>query len=85
MAHGQYISKFGSEETGSLDFLFDYLLQKEFRGKHYFDFGISNVDQGKKLNEGLTYWKESFGASTIVQDFYELETANYFKLEMPII
>jgi len=85
VAHSQYVSKFGSEETGSLDFLFDYLLKKEFAGKRYFDFGISNVDQGKKLNEGLTYWKESFGASTIVQDFYELETANYFKLEMPII
>lgn len=85
VAHGQYISKFGSEETGSLDFLFDYLLQKEFIGKCYFDFGISNVDQGKKLNEGLTYWKESFGASTIVQDFYELETANYSKLEAAII
>ncbi len=85
VAHCQYVSKFGSEETGSLDFLFDYLLQKEFIGKRYFDFGISNVDQGKKLNEGLTYWKESFGASTIVQDFYELETANYYKLESPII
>tara|TARA_R110002126_G_scaffold111166_1_gene248941 strand:+ start:918 stop:1892 length:975 start_codon:yes stop_codon:yes gene_type:complete len=85
VAHCQYVSKFGSEETGSLDFLFDYLLQKEFAGKRYFDFGISNVDQGKKLNEGLTYWKESFGASTIVQDFYELETANYYKLESPII
>lgn len=85
VAHCQYVSKFGSEETGSLDFLFDCLLQKEFAGKRYFDFGISNVDQGKKLNEGLTYWKESFGASTIVQDFYELETANYYKLESPII
>jgi hypothetical protein len=23
---------------------------------------ISNEAQGKKLNEGLSYWKESFGA-----------------------
>jgi hypothetical protein len=29
---------------------------------------------------GLTYWK-SFGASTIVHDFYEVETANYYKLD----
>jgi hypothetical protein len=25
--------------------------------------------------------KESFGASTIVHDFYEVETANYYKLD----
>jgi hypothetical protein len=31
VAHCQYVSKFGSEETGSLDFLFDYLLQKSLQ------------------------------------------------------
>jgi hypothetical protein len=34
---------------------------------------------------GLTYWKESFGASTIVHDFYEVETANYYKLDKVVI
>jgi hypothetical protein len=37
-----------------------------------------------KIEWGLTYWKESFGASTIVHDFYEVETANYYKLDKVI-
>ncbi|MBF4516283.1 GNAT family N-acetyltransferase [Flavobacterium sp. ANB] len=81
VAHSQYISKNENQENlGSLDFLFQYLIQERFTKKRFFDFGISNENQGKNLNEGLSYWKESFGASTIVHDFYELDTANYSKL-----
>ncbi|WP_337964718.1 GNAT family N-acetyltransferase [uncultured Flavobacterium sp.] len=81
VAHCQYISKNENQENlGSLDYLFHYLIQERFAKKRFFDFGISNENQGRNLNEGLTYWKESFGASTIVHDFYELETANYNKL-----
>jgi hypothetical protein len=80
-AHCQYISKNPNiEDLGSLDFLFQYLIHERFAHKRFFDFGISNENQGKNLNEGLTYWKESFGASTIVHDFYEVETSNYTKL-----
>lgn len=82
VAHSQYISgNMEKNELGSLDFLHDYLLTKVFKDKLYFDFGISNEDQGKKLNQGLSYWKESFGANTVVQDFYEVSTSNYIKLE----
>jgi len=82
VAHCQYISKNPDEEDlGSLDYLFHYLIHERFSEKPFFDFGISNENQGKKLNEGLAYWKESFGASTIVHDFYEVDTANYIKLE----
>lgn len=81
VAHCQYISKNEDQENlGSLDYLFHYLIQERFAKKRFFDFGISNENQGRNLNEGLTYWKESFGASTIIHDFYELETANYNKL-----
>lgn len=80
-AHCQYISKNENEENlGSLDYLYHYLIQERFAQKRFFDFGISNENQGRNLNEGLSYWKESFGASTIIHDFYELETANYTKL-----
>lgn len=78
VAHAQYIS--GNEnksENGSLDFLYHELITKTFKDKKYFDFGTSNENQGRKINVGLNFWKESFGASTIVQDFYEVETANY--------
>jgi hypothetical protein len=86
VAHCQYISKFETNQTlSSLEFLFDFLIHKRFAKKRFFDFGSSNKNQGKKLNVGLVYWKESFGASTIVHDFYEVETANYYKLEQAAI
>ncbi|MFE3870844.1 GNAT family N-acetyltransferase [Flavobacterium sp. ZS1P70] len=82
VAHCQYISKYESKENlGSLDILYHFLITDVFANKRFFDFGISNEAQGKKLNDGLTYWKESFGASTIVHDFYEVETKNYVKLD----
>jgi hypothetical protein len=82
VAHCQYISKYENEENlGSLDFLYHFLITDAFASKRFFDFGISNESQGKRLNDGLSYWKESFGASTIVHDFYEVETKNYVKLD----
>lgn len=84
-AHSQYISgKEDKNALGGLDFLHHYLLTEVFNKKRFFDFGISNENQGRKLNNGLSYWKESFGASTIVQDFYEVQTANHVKLENSI-
>ncbi len=82
VVHCQYISKLEIEDNlGSLDFLYDFLINEKFHSKRHFDFGISNEEQGRKLNEGLSYWKESFGASTIVHDFYEVETSKFYLLE----
>lgn len=84
--HPQHIS--GNEnknQLGSLDFLYNYLITDVFKDEKYFDFGISNEEQGRKLNEGLIFWKESFGARTIVQDFYEVNTANYNLLDEVLI
>lgn len=81
VAHSQYISgKKDKNHLGGIDYLHYYLVTEVFKNKRYFDFGISNESNGKKLNKGLLYWKESFGASTVVHDFYEVETANYIKL-----
>jgi len=86
VAHPQYISGMGNKnELGSLDFLYHHLITSVFKEKRFFDFGISNEEQGEKLNEGLVFWKESFGASTIVHDFYEVETSNYGLLDMVLI
>lgn len=80
--HAQYISGNGQKnELGSVDFLYHHLLTAVFKDKKYFDFGISNEAQGRKLNSGLLFWKESFGARTIVHDFYEVATAHYDKLD----
>lgn len=82
VAHSQYISgNSNKNELGSLDFLHDYLISNVFKNKKYFDFGISNENHGKNINEGLLYWKESFGAKSITQDFYELEINNYILLD----
>ncbi|GIZ10129.1 GNAT family N-acetyltransferase [Flavobacterium sp. UMI-01] len=82
VAHSQYISKNNLDKNyRSLDFLHAHLLFNVFRGVRFFDFGISNEMQGRKLNEGLSYWKESFGASTIAHDFYEVKTSDFYLLE----
>ena len=86
VAHPQYISgQSEKNELGSLDFLYHHLITEVFKEKHYFDFGISNEDQGRKLNEGLIFWKESFGTNVIIQDFYEVETQNFHKLDAVLI
>ncbi|WP_245907576.1 GNAT family N-acetyltransferase [Olleya aquimaris] len=86
VAHSQYISgNINKNELGSLDFLHHYLITKVFKDKRYFDFGISNENKGRQVNQGLQYWKEGFGARTIVQDFYSVETKNYDKLNQVFI
>ena len=82
VAHPQYIS--GNDvknETGSLDFLYNHLITEVFKHKTYFDFGPSHEDNGKKINNGILFWKESFGAKTTVQSYYEIQTENFNLLE----
>jgi len=84
--HPQYISGQGfKNELGSLDFLYNHLITNVFPDHRYFDFGISNEANGKKINEGLLFWKESFGTGTVVQDFYEVGTSNYKLLDKVLI
>jgi hypothetical protein len=81
VAHVQYISANQDKQIlGSLDFLFDYLINEHYKDIRYFDFGISNENQGKKVNKGLLSWKESFGGRSISHDFYKIETKNHINL-----
>ncbi|MBJ7879259.1 GNAT family N-acetyltransferase [Gelidibacter salicanalis] len=81
VAHCQYISGNADKNTlGSLDVLHDYLINEVYAEKRYFDFGSSNENDGKNINYGLQFWKEGFGARTITQDFYIIETKNHNKL-----
>jgi hypothetical protein len=43
------------------------------RRLQYFDFGISTVEEGRSLDEGLYKFKLSFGAGSVVYDQYELD------------
>lgn len=82
VAHSQYISgNDQSNELGSLDFLHEYLIKKIFKSKRYFDFGNSNESEGRKVNKGLQFWKEGFGARTVPHNFYAIATKNYELLE----
>jgi hypothetical protein len=86
VAHPQYIS--GNEqknELGSLDYLYHHLITTVFKNKNYFDFGPSHEENGKKINEGILFWKETFGAKTTVQDYYEVNTATYLLLDGVLI
>lgn len=73
VAHVQYIS---ANDAGrrhhALDGIFDHLLTRVYPAKDYFDFGISNEEQGRDLNPGLIEQKEGFGARAVVHDHYEL-------------
>lgn len=80
VVHVQYISANAvGRKDGGLDFLFSHLFQ-HFAHKKFFDFGVSNVAQGMKVNQGLLFWKESFGGRAIVHDFYEVKTDSHHLL-----
>lgn len=72
VCHVQYIaSNTEARERGALDLLFTNLIN-DFKYLQYFDFGSVTTNDGRELNSGLMQYKESFGARTIVHDFYEL-------------
>ena len=74
VAHTQYLyNTEKGREVGALDGLVDHLVKDVFASKKYFDFGISNENQGRYLNEGLISQKEGFGARAVVHDFYEIK------------
>ncbi|MFT0695708.1 GNAT family N-acetyltransferase [Acinetobacter bereziniae] len=71
--HTQYLANSTlGREIGALDLLLDYLIKEKYNNKKYFDFGISNENQGKILNQGLIAQKEGFGARAMAHDFYEI-------------
>ena len=73
VAHAQYIAVGeAGRESGALDGLFEHLIGAHALTHRYFDFGISNTDQGRVLNEGLMRQKEEFGGSAVAHDVYRL-------------
>lgn len=86
VVHPQYISADARKnELESLDYLYDYLINEVSKGKNYFDFGPSHEQNGKKINNGILFWKESFGAKITVQDFYEINTSRFSALDNILI
>jgi hypothetical protein len=82
VAKPQYIA--GSDknnELGSVDFLYDFLIKEVAKDLLFFDFGPSHENNGLQIVKNINFWKESFGARSLVQDFYEVETSNFKLLE----
>ncbi len=80
--HSQYLSSTArGRKLSALDLLIDYLVRERFPHKAYFNFGIVNEDEGKRINKGLMEWKESFGAKPYVHQFYKVETDRFGMLE----
>lgn len=76
VVHAQYIS---STDEGrhlrAVDYLIRHLLLDVYPDKYFFDFGISNEQQGRFLNDSLIRQKEEFGGRTVTHLFYKLHFA----------
>jgi len=74
VSHAQYI---GSSELGqataALDATFDYCITRALaKGRRYFDFGVSTVEDGNVLNTGLNNFKSEFGGGGVTHEFYRI-------------
>lgn len=78
VSHAQYIASSDSGyAVGALDAVFDRCLSRAAaRGARYFDFGTSNRDQGRVLNDGLYQFKAQFGGGGVAYELYELELSS---------
>ena len=77
VAKAQYIATIPNySERNSLDVLYYFLLEK-YKHKKYFDFGPSHQENGRKIQEAILFWKESFGARAAIQNYYEINLNNY--------
>lgn len=82
VAHCQYISSNKElQNYAGLDYLIHHLITEQFKGKTYFDIGMSNENDGLHTNKGLLFWKESFGTKTITQHFYSIDVSNHKLLD----
>lgn len=84
--HPQYVSANTSKNSyGSLDLLYDFVMRHFQDNRSYFDFNTSSESDGKVLNKGLLFWKESCGARTFSIDTYVVDTAAYNQLHIPLL
>ncbi|EDM42945.1 hypothetical protein SCB49_01537 [unidentified eubacterium SCB49] len=83
--HPQYVSGNADKNSyGSLDLAYDFIINHFEKEKRYFDFNISSEENGKILNSGLIFWKESCGARTFTADTYEIQTNAYKQIDITI-
>lgn len=74
VVHAQYIAASQQgQDICALDAVFEQCLRDAANeGKRYFDFGISNENEGWLLNAGLFDFKSEFGGGGVIHEFYEI-------------
>lgn len=78
VAHTQYISATPEGRSmHALDLLLHTLATDTYATLPYFDFGTSNEDRGRVLNENLILQKEGFGARAVIYDAYSIPLSPY--------
>lgn len=60
------------KELYAVDVIYNHLIFDRFKDARWFDFGTSNEDGGRWLNEGMVRHKEEFGGRSVVYDQYLL-------------
>lgn len=71
VVHVQYISATPEgKHLHAIDAIFRKVLCEDYRECRYFDFGTSNEDHGRYLNEKLIFQKEGFGGRAVCYDWY---------------
>ncbi len=72
VVHAQYSSANTlGKRLGALDIIYDQILNHDFKGYRYFDWGRSTEGDGHTLNENLIMQKEGFGGRAVIYDTYE--------------
>lgn len=72
--HTQYLAS--SDEgchLGALDLLLSHLILNYGLTKRFFCFGTSTENDGRILNEGLLFQKESFGGRSVVHEIWKID------------
>lgn len=70
--HGQYSSTNDrGKQTGAMEAIYNQVMYQDFTHCQYLDFGTSNENGGRTLNEGLIAHKEGYGGRTVCYDTYE--------------
>lgn len=70
--HGQYSGTTDEgKQTGAMEAIYEQVMYHDFTHCRYLDFGTSNEEGGRILNEGLIAHKEGYGGRTVCYDTYE--------------
>jgi len=81
--HPQYVMGNADKNAlGSLDLAYDYIIETFKPGRRYFNFNSSSEDQGRLLNQGLLFWKETCGARCITSSQYRINTEAHKTLNL---